>query len=90
MATVRNIGVLAPLEHGLRMMGLVRKVIDSDYRRDVLNTKTVHFRSNDLLNLVTVQMLGGSERAVLCLCLLVNDSPALLLALLTSQILFFL
>lgn len=89
MATVCNIGVLAPLEHRLRMRGLFRKVLDLDYRRDALNTKTFHFRSNDLLNLVTVQMLGGSERTVLCLCLLVNESPALLLALLTSQILSF-
>lgn len=89
MATVRNIGVLAPLERRLRMRGVVRKGIDLDYRRDVLNRKTVHFRSNDLLNLVTVQMLGGSERTVLCLCLLVNESPALLLPLLTSQILSF-
>lgn len=89
MATARNIGVLAPLEHRLRMRGLVHKIIDLDYRRDVLNTKTVHFRSNDQLNLVTVQMLRRSVRTVLCLCLLVNESPVLLLALFTSQILSF-
>lgn len=89
MATARNIGVLAPLEHRLRMRGLVHKMIDLDDRRDVLNTKTVHFRSNDQLNLVTVQMLRRSVRTVLCLCLLVNESPVLLLALFTSQILSF-
>lgn len=87
MATGRNIGVLAPLKHRLR--GLVHKMIDLDYRRDVLNTKTVHFSSSDQLNLVTVQMFRRSERTVLCLCLLVNESPVLLLALLTSQILSF-
>lgn len=41
MATVPNIGVLAPLEHKLRMRGLIHKIKDLNCRQNVLNTKTV-------------------------------------------------